>query len=228
MPLSLQEKIPLNRMQRSSFPFIGVVEILKRFQRKMPEPKIELDYTNGFTLLIAVLLSAQSTDIGVNKATKTLFQVAYKPEHYIEMGLIKLKDHIKSIGLYNNKAKNIIALSEKLILDGQNDIPNDFEYLQSLPGIGRKSANVILSVLFKEKRIAVDTHVFRVSNRIGLANAKNVLETEKQLLKIIPEDFLPQAHHWLVLHGRYICKAKQPQCFTCDIKDLCRFEQGGK
>ncbi|ACT69229.1 endonuclease III [Neorickettsia risticii] len=205
-----------------------VVEILERFQRQMPEPKIELKYINKFTLIIAVLLSAQSTDVSVNKVTKALFRVAYEPEHYAKMDLAKLKEYIKTIGLYNNKAKNIIALAKKLISDKQTDIPNNFQYLQSLPGIGRKSANVILCTLFGEKRIAVDTHVFRVSNRIGLVHARNVLEVEKQLLESIPQTFLPQAHLWLVLHGRYVCKARRPECENCIIKDLCNFKLGIK
>ncbi|KYH12368.1 endonuclease III [Neorickettsia sp. 179522] len=205
-----------------------VVEILDRFQRQMPEPKIELEYVNKFTLIIAVLLSAQSTDVSVNKVTKDLFRFAYEPEHYAKMDLAKLKDCIKTIGLYNNKAKNIIALAKKLIADKQTDIPNNFQYLQSLPGIGRKSANVILCTLFGDKRIAVDTHVFRVSNRIGLVHARNVLETEKQLLERIPQAFLPQAHLWLVLHGRYICKARKPKCENCIINDLCNFKLGIK
>ncbi|ABD46493.1 endonuclease III [Neorickettsia sennetsu] len=205
-----------------------VVEILERFQRQMPEPKIELEYVNKFTLIIAVLLSAQSTDVSVNKATKALFRVAYEPEHYAKMDLAKLKESIKTIGLHNNKAKNIIALAKKLISDKQTDIPNNFQYLQSLPGIGRKSANVILCTLFGEKRIAVDTHVFRVSNRIGLVHARNVLEVEKQLLENIPKTFLPQAHLWLVLHGRYICKARKPECKNCIINDLCNFKLGIK
>nr|WP_038559004.1 endonuclease III [Neorickettsia helminthoeca] len=208
-----------------SFSKSQVIEILKRFQEARPDPKIELQYKNKFTLVLAVLLSAQSTDVGVNKATKVLFQIADTPEQYAKMSTEELKEYIKTIGLHNNKARNIIALSKKLIADNQADIPNDFEYLQSLPGIGRKSANVILSTLFGAKRIAVDTHVFRVSNRIGLVETKNVLATEMELLKIVPESFLPQAHHWLVLHGRYICKAKQPKCRVCIINDVCEFKK---
>jgi endonuclease-3 len=202
-----------------------VKEILLRFQKHNPDPKIELEYLNPFTLIVAVLLSAQSTDVGVNKATKTLFELASTPEKMLNLGEEKLKDYIKTIGLYNNKAKNIIALSQKLVDDNKQVIPNDFDYLITLPGIGRKSANVILSSLFKEKRIAVDTHVFRVSNRIGLVKANDVLKTEIELLNITPDEFLPRVHHWLVLHGRYICKAKKPKCSECIINDLCEFNE---
>ena len=197
--------------------------ILLRFKSQNPNPKIELNYVNGFTLMVAVLLSAQSTDVGVNKATSKLFKVANKPEDYLIMGIDALKEYIKTIGLYNNKAKNIMALCQKMFDDKIQDAPNDFEYLTSLPGIGRKSANVILSTLFGAKRVAVDTHVFRVSNRLGITNAKNVLESENQLMEVVSKRFLPQAHQWLVLHGRYICKAKKPKCTDCIISDLCQF-----
>ena len=199
--------------------------IMLRFHAQNPNPKIELEYVNDFTLVVAVLLSAQSTDVGVNKATKVLFKAADSPQKFVQMGLEKLKEYVKTIGLYNNKAKNIIALSGKLIADGIKKIPNNFEYLESLPGIGRKSASVILSTLYNAKMVAVDTHVFRVSNRLGIINAKNVLDAEQKLMDIVPKKFLPQAHQWLVLHGRYVCKAKKPDCQNCFISDFCTFYQ---
>lgn len=205
-----------------------VAEILSRFEKQNPDPKIELDYINPFTLIVAVLLSAQSTDVGVNKATKELFKIADTPIKMLDLGEEKLKEYIKTIGLYNSKAKNIIALSKKLVEDDRHEIPNDFDYLTNLPGIGRKSANVILTVLFKEKRIAVDTHVFRVANRIGIVKANDVLKTELELMKVVPMEYLPRAHHWLVLHGRYICKAKNPKCSECIISDLCKFNLEAK
>ncbi len=192
-----------------------------RFSLQNTDPKIELNYINNYTLLIAVVLSAQSTDIRVNKVTQQLFKIVDTPKKMIILGEDKLKEHIKSIGLYNEKAKNIIALSRKIIEDKLNDIPCDFQYLLSLPGVGRKSANVILNSAFGKPTVGVDTHVFRVSNRLGLTKARNVLQTEKQLLDSIPKQFLQKAHHWLVLHGRYICKAKKPMCDTCYINDLC-------
>ena len=198
-------------------------EIFKRFNAKNPNPKIELNYINNYTLLIAIVLSAQSTDIRVNQITKKLFEMVDCPEKMLQFGEENLKNRIKSIGLYNTKAKNIIALSKKLLDDRYNDIPCNFDYLISLPGVGRKSANVILNSIFGELTIGVDTHVFRVSNRIGLTKAKNVLQTEKQLIEIIPKNFLKDAHHWLVLHGRYICKAKKPICNNCHINHLCKY-----
>ncbi|MBQ4875360.1 MAG: endonuclease III [Rickettsiaceae bacterium H1] len=200
-------------------------EIFVRLSAKDPQPKIELNYTNNYTLLIAVVLSAQSTDVRVNQITKELFLLADNPQKMLNLGLEKLKRKIKSIGLYNSKAKNIINLSKKLIDDGKNDIPCDFDYLISLPGVGRKSANVILNSAFGQLTIGVDTHVFRVSNRIGFSKTKNVLATEKRLLKIVQKQFLRNCHHWLVLHGRYICKAKKPMCDKCHIADLCEYNK---
>ena len=200
-----------------------VDELFHRFTQKNPHPKIELNYINNYTLVIAVVLSAQSTDIGVNKVTSQLFRLADSPITMLNMGEKALKEKIRSLGLYNSKAKNIIALSQKLLDDQYEDIPCDFEYLISLPGVGRKSANVVLNSAFKKPTIGVDTHVFRVSNRIGLTKANNVLQTEKQLTKIIPSKFKLYAHHWLVLHGRYICKARKPLCNQCCISDLCQY-----
>ncbi len=201
-----------------------ITEIFNRFLFQNKNPKIELNYVNNYTLLVAVVLSAQSTDIRVNIVTKSLFKTINNPKKMLSLGEKKLKKKIKSIGLYNAKSKNIIDLSQKLIKDNYNDdIPCDFNYLLSLPGVGRKSANVILNSAFGKPTIGVDTHVFRVSNRIGLTESKNVLQTEKQLTAIIPEKFLRNTHHWLVLHGRYICTAKKPKCEKCYINDLCKY-----
>ncbi|MCE2993941.1 MAG: endonuclease III, partial [Candidatus Jidaibacter sp.] len=175
-------------------------------------------------LLVAVVLSAQATDKGVNKATPTLFEVADTPEKMVALGEERLKDFVKTIGLYNTKSKNIIALSKALIERFNSEVPEDFEALQTLPGVGRKSANVILSSIWNHKALAVDTHVFRVSNRVGLCKAKNVLQTELALQKSIGDHWKPNAHHWLVLHGRYVCKARKPECGRCLINDLCEYK----
>lgn len=192
-----------------------------------PEPKTELEYTNPYTFLLAVVLSAQSTDVGVNKATLTLFAKVKKPSQMLKLGEAGLKEHIKTIGLFNSKAKNIIALSKKLVEDfGLDDgtLPHDREKLQSLPGVGRKSANVILNVIWGDETIGVDTHIFRVANRIGLASGKTPEEVEQNLLKVIPKKWLRHAHHWIVLHGRYVCKAKKPDCKNCVVRSVCGFE----
>lgn len=203
-------------------------EIFTRWRAQNPAPKTELNYSSSFELLIAVILSAQATDIGVNKATSKLFPVANTPEAIYKMGLNKLKSHIKTIGLYNSKAKNIIATCKILKNDYQGEIPNTRDELVALPGVGRKTANVVLNTAFGEPTMAVDTHIFRVSNRTGLAPGKNVLEVEKKLLKFIPEEFLVDAHHWMILHGRYVCKARTPDCPNCIISDLCEFKQKTK
>lgn len=202
-----------------------VNEIFYRFSEKKPAPKIELEYYSPYTLLIAVVLSAQSTDKGVNKATPHLFALADTPEKMVELGEEQLKKHIKTIGLFNAKAKNIIALSKKLVADYNSIVPTDATELQKLPGVGRKSAHVLLNSLWQKEIIAVDTHVFRVSNRIGLVKAKNVLQTELQLEKVVPKKWKLYAHHWLVLHGRYVCKARKPDCGHCIINDLCKFPE---
>ncbi|MDH5796074.1 MAG: endonuclease III [Anaplasmataceae bacterium] len=204
---------------------IEINNIFQRFQENNPNPQIELNYINHFTLLIAVLLSAQSTDIMVNKVTKDLFNIISSPSDVIAFGEENLKNNIRKIGLFNTKAKNIIALSHILIDKYDGIVPDNFDELILLPGIGRKSANVILSVLFKINTIAVDTHVFRVSNRIGLVKTNNVLNTEKKLLELIDSQWLRHAHHWLVLHGRYICQAKKPKCSECFLKDICKSYQ---
>jgi len=198
-------------------------EIFKRFKAQDPNPTTELKYSSKFELLIAVILSAQATDISVNKATEKLFKIANTPQQILKLGELKLKEFIKTIGLYNNKATNILKSCEKLIEQYHSKIPDTREALESLPGVGRKTANVILNTLFDHHTIAVDTHIFRVSNRIGLANGKTPLAVEQALLKTIPKPFLKNAHHWLVLHGRYVCTARKPKCPTCLIRDLCKY-----
>lgn len=199
-------------------------QIFERFSLNRPDPKIELNYRNPFELLVAVVLSAQATDKGVNKVTPTLFELAPTPHKMVELGLDALKEQIKTIGLFNNKAKNIIALSEMLISKFDGNVPSDFDSLCALPGVGRKSANVMLNSIWGEPTIAVDTHVFRVSNRIGLCTTKTPEQTEFALLKAVPAQWRPKAHHWLVLHGRYTCKAVKPQCSKCLINDLCKYK----
>lgn len=199
-----------------------ILEIFSRFSKITPEPKGELEYTSPYTLLIAVVLSAQSTDVGVNKATKKLFSLAKTPKEMIAIGENKVIENIRTIGLYKNKAKNIISLSNKLLEDFDGEVPKTHVELESLPGVGRKTANVVLSMAFGIPTIAVDTHVFRVSNRTGLAIGKNVEEVEKKLIKRLPEKYFFHAHHWLILHGRYTCKARNPLCLDCVIADLCQ------
>ena len=188
-----------------------------------PEPKGELDYRNEFTLLVAVVLSAQATDVGVNKATKELFKRVDTPAKMVELGEAKLREHIRTIGLYRNKAKNVIGLSERLIAEHGGRVPRDRESLISLPGVGRKTANVVLNIAFGEPTIAVDTHIFRVSNRTGLAPGKDVDVVERGLERRTPARWKQHAHHWLILHGRYICKARKPECWRCPVADICKF-----
>jgi len=199
-------------------------ELFRRFQEKDPAPQTELKYSSPYTLLVAVVLSAQATDVGVNKATGPLFAVADTPEQIVALGEAKVRDFIKTIGLYRNKAKNVIALSQQLISQHGGEVPRDREALEALPGVGRKTANVVLNVAFGEDTMAVDTHIFRVSNRLGLAPGKTPLEVELKLLKRIPKPYMQHAHHWLILHGRYVCKARKPDCPTCHVADLCRFK----
>jgi endonuclease-3 len=190
----------------------------------MPEPRTELEYSNPFTLLVAVVLSAQATDKGVNKATKALFAVADTPQKMATLGVQKLTPYIKTIGLYRNKAKNVIALSKALLEEHDGKVPKDREALEALPGVGRKTANVVLNVAFGEPTIAVDTHIFRVSNRTGLAPGKTPREVEDGLEKIVPDAYKLHAHHWLILHGRYTCVARKPLCPVCVVNDLCRYK----
>lgn len=190
-----------------------------------PEPKGELDYVNPYTLLVAVALSAQATDVGVNKATKKLFQVADTPQKMIALGEAGLKDHIKTIGLFNTKAKNVIALSKRLVAEHGGTVPEDRDYLETLPGVGRKTANVVLNIAFGHPTMAVDTHIFRLGNRIGLAPGNTPLAVELKLLKRIPDAYMRHAHHWLILHGRYICKARKPECYRCPVTAVCQFKE---
>jgi endonuclease-3 len=200
-----------------------VTEAFRRFQAVDHAPKGELKSVNPFTLLVAVVLSAQATDAGVNKATPALFALADTPEKMVKLGEAKVRDLIKTIGLYRNKAKNVIALSEKLIAEHGGEVPGDRGELEKLPGVGRKTANVVLNMAFGQPTMAVDTHVFRVSNRTGLAPGKNPLEVELKLVEVIPAQFMMHAHHWLILHGRYTCLARKPLCEKCVIADLCRW-----
>ncbi len=199
-------------------------EIFNIFSEQNPHPKTELNFVNNYTLLVAVVLSAQSTDVGVNKATKALFAKADNAQKMLKLGEENLKKYINTIGLYNAKAKNVIALSHILVEKYQGEVPNDFEILQTLPGVGRKTANVVMNCAFGAPTMAVDTHVFRVANRIGLCKASDVLKTELALLKNIPKKWLSHAHHWLILHGRYVCQARKPKCFECNINHLCEFK----
>ena len=207
----------MNKLKRS--------EIFSRLKAEDPKPTTELEYTTPFELLVAVALSAQSTDKGVNKATRKLFAVANTPEKIFKLGEAGLKKHIKTIGLYNTKAANIIKTC-KILIDQHNSIvPDDQKELEALPGVGRKTANVIRNTAFGHPTIAVDTHIFRVSNRTKIAPGKTVLEVEKKLIKFIPEEYKLDAHHWLILHGRYTCIARKPRCGSCIIEDLCEFKQ---
>ncbi|MCZ6496813.1 MAG: endonuclease III [Alphaproteobacteria bacterium] len=201
-----------------------VDEFFRRLKARAPAPKSELAYHNPYTLVVAVVLSAQATDTGVNKATKELFAKVRTPQAMVALGLDRLKGQIKSIGLYNTKAKNIIALSQLLIRDHGGKVPRDRAALEALPGVGRKTANVVLNVAFGEPTMAVDTHVFRVSNRTGLAPGKTPLAVEQKLLKVIGAQWMDHAHHWLILHGRYTCVARKPKCTQCAVNDLCAFE----
>ncbi|HMB77825.1 MAG TPA: endonuclease III [Kiloniellaceae bacterium] len=201
-----------------------IVTFFDRLAAVIPEPKGELEYKNSYTLLVAVVLSAQATDVSVNKATSGLFQEADSPAAMLALGEARLKDHIKTIGLYNSKAKNVMALSRILLEDHGGEVPQDREALEKLPGVGRKTANVVLNIAFGEPRIAVDTHIFRVGNRTGLAPGKTPLAVEERLEKVVPADRKLHAHHWLILHGRYVCKARKPDCPICVVRDLCAFK----
>jgi endonuclease-3 len=202
-----------------------VEELFRRLAERLPEPETELDYRNPFTLLVAVVLSAQATDASVNKATKPLFEIADTPDRMLALGEAGLKEHIKTIGLFNTKAKNIIALCRLLVERHGGAVPRRREELEALPGVGRKTANVVLNVAFGESTIAVDTHIFRVGNRTGLAPGRTPLEVEQALERVVPERYRRHAHHWLILHGRYTCKARRPDCPLCPIRELCRFKE---
>lgn len=199
-------------------------QIFTRWYENNPNPTTELEYTSPFELLIAVILSAQATDVGVNKATRKLYPVANTPEAILALGLEGLKSYVKTIGLYNSKAENIIKTCQMLIDLHQSQVPDTREALEALPGVGRKTANVVLNTAFKQPTMAVDTHIFRVANRTRIAPGKNVLEVEKRLLRTIPKPFLLDAHHWMILHGRYVCTARKPKCGSCLIEDLCEYK----
>ncbi|MEW6205970.1 MAG: endonuclease III [Pseudomonadota bacterium] len=200
-------------------------EIFKRFQQANPEPKTELEYSTPFELLAAVLLSAQATDKGVNIATRKLFAVANTPAAIAALGVAGVEDYIKTIGLFRSKAKHLVQTAEILRDQYKGEVPADREALESLPGVGRKTANVVLNTAFGQPTMAVDTHIFRISNRTGIAPGKDVLEVEKRLLKLVPQEFMLNAHHWLILHGRYVCKTRKPECTRCSIVDLCEFKK---
>jgi len=199
-------------------------EIFTRWRDADPEPTTELHYSNPFQLLIAVILSAQSTDVGVNKATKSLFKKVNTPAAMLKLGEAGLKEHIKTIGLFNTKASNIIKTCTRLVEQHDSKVPEDRTALEALPGVGRKTANVVLNTAFGQPTIAVDTHIFRVSNRTAIAPGKDVKEVEKQLLRLVPDEFKLDAHHWLILHGRYTCIARKPRCQSCIISDLCEYK----
>ncbi|QIG81514.1 endonuclease III [Stakelama tenebrarum] len=201
-----------------------IVEFFARLAEANPHPETELESVNDYTLLVAVVLSAQATDAGVNKATRRLFAQVDTPEKMVALGEDGLKEHIKTIGLFNSKAKNVIALSEKLIAEHGSAVPADRDALEQLPGVGRKTANVVMNVAFGQETFAVDTHIFRVGNRTGLAPGKTPLAVEKKLEKAVPQPFRLHAHHWLILHGRYVCKARTPECWRCNVADLCAFK----
>jgi len=207
----------LNKNKRS--------EIFQKLKAQNPQPTTELKYTNPFELLISVILSAQATDVGVNKATRKLFPVANTPEAIYALGVEGLKKYIRTIGLYNSKAENIIKTCKLLMDEYDSQVPDDRDSLERLPGVGRKTANVILNTAFGQPTIAVDTHIFRVSNRTGIAPGKDVREVEEKLIKFVPDEFKHDAHHWLILHGRYTCVARKPRCGSCVIYDLCEFKQ---
>ena len=200
-------------------------QIFSLLRQGNPAPRSELRYSNPFELLVSVVLSAQATDVSVNKATEKLFEVANTPEQFVSLGVKRLKRYIKSIGLYNTKAENIIKTCNILVREHDSEVPADRETLETLPGVGRKTANVILNNAFGQPTIAVDTHIFRVSNRTGLAPGKNVLEVELRLLKFVPDEYRQHAHHWLILHGRYTCMARKPKCGECVIHELCEWKE---
>ncbi|MEM7214637.1 MAG: endonuclease III [Pseudomonadota bacterium] len=213
------------RLPRTKYNRAEIIEIFSRLRQLRPEPKGELEHVNPFTLVVAVALSAQATDAGVNRATRELFKVADTPEKMLELGEDRVREYIKTIGLYRNKAKNVVALSRKLIEDFDGVVPQTREELVTLPGVGRKTANVVLSMAFGYATMAVDTHILRIGMRTGLAPAKTPDDVETILMKIIPEEFLYHAHHWLILHGRYTCVARKPKCTECIIADICKSKE---
>ena len=213
-----------SRAPRGGMPAEDIRTAFERWRELNPHPTTELEYSTPFELLVAVVLSAQATDVGVNKATRRLYPVANTPHAIAAMGVETLKSYISTIGLFNTKAANVIALCERLIAEHGGEVPRERAALEALPGVGRKTANVVLNTAFGEPTMAVDTHIFRVSNRTGIAPGKTVLAVEQALLKRVPGEFLQDAHHWLILHGRYTCKARKPECWRCPIRDVCRFK----
>ena len=218
-----EKRMAVAKKAAAGLPAEAVRELFRRLAAKRPEPKSDLEYSNPFTLLVAVVLSAQATDAGVNKATRSLFQLADNPKAMAALGVEGLENQIKTIGLYRGKAKNVIALSKILLQEHGGQVPHGREALERLPGVGRKTANVVLNIAFGEPTIAVDTHVFRVANRTELAQGKDPAAVEARLHEVVPMDYVQHAHHWLILHGRYVCLARQPRCGDCVIADLCRF-----
>ncbi|MEP3232038.1 MAG: endonuclease III [Hyphomicrobiales bacterium] len=224
-PASTKAAPKKKRMPRRAYNEAEIRRIFKRLEKQNPEPKGELDHVNTYTLLVAVVLSAQATDIGVNKATKELFKIATTPEEMVALGEDKVRDHIKTIGLYKAKAKNVIKLSQMLIDDHNSEVPPDRDIMETLPGVGRKTANVVLNMAFGQLTIAVDTHLFRIGNRCKIAPGNTPLDVELAFDRVIPDDIKFHAHHWLILHGRYICKARKPDCHNCVIADLCKSKE---
>ena len=217
-----QKKTLTKKSSKALYAPDEIAAMFERFKAQNPEPKGELEHVNAFTLLVAVVLSAQATDAGVNKATRALFEIADTPEKMLALGEEGVAQHVKTIGLWRAKAKNVIALSEALIRDHGGEVPGDREALVKLPGVGRKTANVVLNMAFGQPTMAVDTHVFRIGNRLGLAPGKTPEQVEAGLVSVIPEKWMRHAHHWLILHGRYVCKARKPDCGNCIIADLCK------
>ena len=209
---------------RATMPSKDVDEFFRRLAARDPEPGSELRYVNEFTLLVAVVLSAQATDAGVNKATEALFRIADTPAKMLALGEEKLREHVRTIGLYRNKARNVVALSERLVSEFGGAVPRDRESLMTLPGVGRKTANVVLNVAFGQPTMAVDTHIFRLGNRTGMAPGATPEEVEDKLVRRVPSRWMRHAHHWLILHGRYVCKARKPDCPACRVRDLCRYK----
>jgi len=212
------------KLMRPKLTRAQIAEIYTHLRTLDPAPRTELNYSNPYTLVVAVALSAQATDVGVNKATKALFDAADTPEKMVALGEDKVRDYVKTIGLFRTKAKNVIKLSQMLIDDFDARVPDNREDLMKLPGVGRKTANVVLNEAFGQPTMAVDTHIFRVSNRTGMAPGKNPVEVELNLLRVTPDEFAMHAHHWLILHGRYVCVARTPKCFNCAISEICRFK----
>ncbi len=226
VPKTKEKRRPASkRRRRSRLSAETISEIFRRFFENDPDPRGELEHSNPYTLLVAVVLSAQATDAGVNKATRGLFAKADTPEKMVALGEDRVREFIKTIGLYRNKAKNVIALSQQLIAEHASTVPQDRDVLETLPGVGRKTANVVMNVAFGQPTMAVDTHVFRIANRIGLSTGKTPLEVEDDLIRVIPPAYGVPAHHWLILHGRYVCKARKPECPRCLIKDLCLYRE---